>query len=90
MTLYTPKKKEDFAAEVCHKGHTQTLFLINKHSSIISILSLYSPSLVLIPLPFDFGQDVVKCSDLWGDGVYLDTHAVRVDPRYSRASDPSL
>jgi len=42
--------------------------------------SVYSLSLVLIPLALDFGQDVIQGSQFWGDGVDLDPDPVRMCP----------
>lgn len=47
----------------------------------------YSPSLVLIPLPFDFGQNVIQGSQLWGDGVDLDPDPIRMGPGDSGSLD---
>lgn len=65
-------------------GGTINSTYIYRHPSLTSGLPgrLYSLSLVLVPLPFDFGQHVIQSPQLRGYGVYLDPNSVRMRPRH--------
>lgn len=47
------------------------------------LTGLYSLSLVLVPLPFNFAQHVIQSPQLRGDGVYLDPDSIRMRPRHA-------